>query len=278
MNRWVLRVAAYAGLMTDEYPPFRLDVGGQDPGGHDSRSSVVAMEPPDEPGGRRGSDWTAGRIISVIGGSVLLLFSSGLLAGGGGVLWVDQAHRTGGFVTSPSGVYMTPGHALVTDTIQIPGKGLERVGRDVVGKVRIRVTATDPSRSVFVGIARAGEVARYLAGSRYTTLRNIGSATASAITTPGTATPADPVTAGIWSAQSAGLGTRTLIMRVTPGDWAVVVMNRDAAAGLTVRADVGANLPVLPWLAGGLLAAGALFAAIGILLLMSARAERRGHG
>jgi hypothetical protein len=40
LNRWVLRVAAYISLMTDAYPPFRLDSGGADP-----TNTIIAPKP-----------------------------------------------------------------------------------------------------------------------------------------------------------------------------------------------------------------------------------------
>jgi hypothetical protein len=46
LGRWALRVTAYAALMTDAYPPFRLDMGGTDPGTVPTTPTTPPTAPP----------------------------------------------------------------------------------------------------------------------------------------------------------------------------------------------------------------------------------------
>jgi hypothetical protein len=58
----------------------------------------------------------------------------------------------------------------------------------------------------------------------------------------------------------------------------VVVMNADGSAPVTARVGVAAALPVLGWVAGGLLGVGVIMLLAGVLLIaLPIRAASRGY-
>jgi hypothetical protein len=131
--------------------------------------------------------------------------------------------------------------------------------------VRLRVTPSDPQRSTFVGIARADDVADYLAGVPYTSVDSGGDPVDHA----GTTVPTPPGSADIWSASATGTGTVDLLWEPADGDWVAVTMNADGAPGVNATTRVAATLPGLPWVAAGLAVLGALMLAAGLALLLT---------
>ena len=215
------------------------------------------------------SGWTTGRIIALATGSVLLLISFALMAGGGTLAWADTGQLRSGYLTTSTATYSTSGYALASDPVGLHGGwGWLHLFAD---RVRVRVTSSDPSRPLFAGVAATGEVKRYLGGVSYTTV-NADDVTGH----PGARVPAAPAAALPWAAQAQGTGSLTLSWEVQEGDWTVVVMNQDASAGLTVRAEAGLSALALPWLAGELLAAGLLLGlTAGALIIVPVRLASR---
>jgi len=245
MDRWVIRVGAYAALMTDEYPPFRLDMG-DDPVG------TTTGEPPvPAPTGHRR---TSGRIASVIAGAVLALASIGLLTGGTTLLWADRVSRDAeGYLSAPN-TFTTSGYATTSDRVDAAGTVSDwTVMSDLLGDVRARMTATAPTDSVFVGIAPSGAVARYLAGTDYATVRDFAHGT---LTIHKGIQPATvPEAVDIWGAQADGTATQTVTWPRS-GDWTTVVMNTDGSPGIRVSTELGAQMPALAGTGGLLLPGG----------------------
>jgi hypothetical protein len=220
------------------------------------------MEAPPRPAAAPRSGWTAGRVIALAAGSLLLLISLALLAGSATLIWADQFRS--GYLTTSTTRYSTSGYALASEPVELHG-GWAWLSL-LTDHVRIRVTPADPSRPVFAGIAAAGDVQRYLAGVSSTT---VGGLSGHDVTDhPGARVPAAPGSALSWAAHVAGTGNLTLTWTVRDGAWMVVVMNPDATPRVTVRADAGVSSPALPWLATEMLAAGLLFGVAAVVLII----------
>jgi hypothetical protein len=206
---------------------------------------------------------------SLVAGGILWVLAIVFLVGGGWVLWQDRVERDGdGFVSIGTNDLQTETYAIVGE---LRGDGPRWLwGSTVLGDGQ--VTATSGSQEpLFVGIARDDDIARYLNGAGYSTIEHF--TTSASTTHMGHAPTGPPSRQTIWAASTEGTGEQTLVWTPRSGDWSIVFMNADASAPVELRGDVSAELPLLPWLAGGLLVAAGICGFIGGWLLV--RANRR---
>jgi len=285
LDRWVVRVVAYAGLMTDAYPPFRLDQGGDDPAGAETLAAEAPTAPeavaaPEEP--PPGAQTTAaqpapsprggaGRVVLIVVGVIAALLSLALLAGGTAVVVVDQTQRDeDGFLMSPSEDFSTATYAIVSESADVDFGGSERTAQAILGDVRIR---SKSDRDVFVGIARDTDVDEYLNGVEHSVVRDIGKDPeySQRAGDPPTSPPGGQ---GFWVASTSGSGERTLEWQPEDGSWSAVVMNSDGSRGVASELSIGAELDAALWVGIVMLVVGALLAALAALAI-TAGARRR---
>jgi hypothetical protein len=287
LDRWVARVVAYASLMTDAYPPFRLDQGGDDPGGAAALGAeaptapeaiAAPAEPPSpaqttapEPAQRpRGG---AGRVVLIVVGVITALLSLALLAGGTALVVLDQTQRDdAGFLMSPSEDFSTATYAIVSDNVDVDFGGSESAAEAILGDVRIR---SESDRDVFVGIARDTDVEEYLSGVEYSVVTDIDE-NPDYSDHPGGAPTSPPGDQEFWVASTSGAGEQTLEWEPEDGSWNAVLMNTDGSRGVASELSIGAELDAALWVGIVMLVVGALLAALAAFAITAG--VRRGRG
>ena len=268
LNRWVMRVSAYAALMTDVYAPFRLDQGGDDPGAFEVAPPAAKAAPraPAEP-------WGPGRVLLVLFGGLAGLVALGLALGALAVVWADQTQRDGdGYLMTPTELVGTDTYALVSERVTIEDlDGPDwAYADDLLGTVRLRAESDGP---LFLGIARTADAEAYLGGIEHETVTDLPSDDYRLHA--GGRPTVDPASSEIWVASTAGSGEQTLNWEVREGDWSVVAMRPDGTRGVEADVSIGARLDDLGWLAIGLGAAALLSSLVTAAFLVGAFKGRR---
>jgi len=218
------------------------------------------------------TSWGAGRILAVVFGAILVLPSLGSFAAGGVLLWAHTSERDAhGFLNTGTETFRSDTFAITSERIALQEEGWAWV-HSALGTVRVRVSGVDPTRAMFVGIARQADVNGYLSGVAHAETTNL---TGSTRTIGGSGLPARPGDQSFWVASSTGAGTQTATWQAEGGDWSIVAMNADGSRGIAVDASVGATVPALRNVSIGLLAGGGVLLIVSLALLIGGAAHRK---
>jgi hypothetical protein len=264
LNRWVLRVVAYA-VMTPEYPPLRVDPGASDPAGAivdvPSTGATTTAD-------HRSATWSLRRITAVALASITGLVGIAAIAAGATGIVFDQTQRNAaGYLMSAGAPYTTATYAFESESYDATGaRGF--AARELLGTIRIRAQS---SRPVFLGVASATAATSYLARVAHAQASNLDAESADFRTQPGGGPSTAPGAQHFWVASTTGTGVRTLTWNVRTGSWRVVVMNANGSRDVASELSIGASFPHLMVLAIALLGGGILIvlASGGVMYLVT---------
>lgn len=281
LNRWVLRVAAYAGLMTDEYPPFRFDAGPEDPGRRVARRSPSGVPPSDAPATpaapaapaapAQPQPWTAGRVVALSLGVLLTMLALGSGIGGATLAVADATMRDDdGFLMSGTQPVATQTYAVVSEHVVLRTESPDFLPAGLLGDAK--VTATSAAAAVFVGVASTADVEAWLADVPHAVATRLpmNGDEATYRVVDGTALAGDPAREDFWVTQAAGSGEQSVTWPLADGTWTVVVMNVDASRGVVADVSAGVTVPGLSWLIAILVSIALTALVVAILLLVAA--------
>jgi len=271
LNRWVFRVAGYATLMTDAYPPFRLDQGGHDPGS----PGADEPHPPATPHGSL--HWGVGRVLTVALGSLLAMTALFLGSAGAGAALISAVARDDdGYLSSPAERFDSRSYAITSESIHLDDDAPEAfLPERLLGDARFQATAATGS-SLFLGVGPTADVEAYLAEVQYDVWVDERDGDPEFETHAGGPPPAPPTTQDFWTAQVSGPGTQTLEWDVESGDWTVVLMNADGSRSVSADVKAAATLPGIGKLVAVLLSlAGAALALGGLMVVLALTVGRR---
>jgi hypothetical protein len=197
------------------------------------------------------------RPFPIVAGSLAGLLALLLLVLGGGLLTFAETQRDPhGFLMRGANRLLTTTYAVVSDQVK-PNRGGFDWGMPYGNPVQIKTTS---ATRVFVGIASAAAVDRYLAAAPHLQVPDLG--TGDGATTTRGWRPPSPATQRFWVAMSSGVGTRTLRWHARGGAWRAVVMNADGSRDVSANVIVGIRMPHMTATAVGVLAAATLAAAL----------------
>ena len=229
-------------------------------------TAPVRAEQPSEPFG-------VTRVLLRVFGSIVVLIALAFLAGGGVGLWALGERDSSGYFTTGTHELSSSSYAIASESLDVDGDVPGWFG-DRFATARIEASSAQP---VFIGIARASDVERYLAGAEYDQITDFDADPFSVTyrRVEGSTQPAPPTKQDFWRVEASGSGAQTITWPLEEGEWSAVAMNADGSRDVAVDGRFAVRVSSLVWVAIAFLVVGALVLIGGATLIYFGARRRR---